>query len=83
MSLLSLPNELLCCICQHLLYSDDINALSQSFCLLYSSVNPLLSPPCAKQCRLDAIKYTLETGDHLLMERLGKAGIDVFNTLSD
>ena len=40
-------------------------------------------PPCAKQCQLDAIKYTLETGDHLLMERLGKAGIDVINTLSD
>ena len=78
MSLLSLPNELLGCICKYLVYSDDINALSQSCRLLYSTINPLLFPPRAKQCQLDAITYALETGDHLLMERLGKAGIDVF-----
>ena len=81
MSLLSLPNELLRCICQYLVYSDDINALSQSCHLLYLSVNPLLyPPPCAKRSQLDAIKYAIETEDHLLIERLGKAGIDVFST---
>lgn len=61
--------------------------MSPSQCLFYrcptnssvASVNPLLFPLCAKQCQLDAIKYAIETRDHLLTERLGKAGIDVFN----
>lgn len=78
MSLLSLPNELLGCICKYLVYSDNINALPQSCRLLYSSINPLLFAPRAKQCQLNEIKYVLDTGDHLLMERLGKSGECLF-----
>lgn len=54
-------------------------SLRAAICSIYLSVH-CYPPPCAKQSQLDAIKYAIETEDHLLIERLGKAGIDVFST---
>lgn len=75
MSLLSLPNELLIHVSQYLDYADDISAFSRTCHLLYSLVNPLF-PRYAKQHQVDAILYAMENGDHVLMEKLIKAGVE-------
>ena len=83
MSLQSLPNELLFRIAQYLEYADEVNACSQTCRLLHSLVNPLLFPRYAKQHQVDAVLYAMDNGDHVLMEKLIKAGVDLVTYMSE
>ncbi|KAK1142530.1 hypothetical protein N8T08_007504 [Aspergillus melleus] len=76
-SLVALPNEVLYQVANYLEYADDASALSRSCRFLYSLVNPTLIARYAKSHQKQAIRYALEIGDHILLQRLLEAGVEL------
>ena len=78
-----MSNELLIHLSLYFNYADEISAFSRTCRLLYSLVNPLIFPRYAKQHQVDAILYAMENGDHALMEKLIKAGVELVTYVSE
>ncbi|KAI9039970.1 ankyrin repeat domain-containing protein [Aspergillus affinis] len=74
LSLLGLPNEILYHVANFLEYADDASAFSRSCRFLYSLVNPTLMARYTKIHEDKAILYTMDKGDHTLMQQLIEAG---------
>ena len=76
-SLVALPNEILYQVANYLEYADDASALSRSCRFLYSLVSPTLIARYAKSHQKQVIRYALEIGDHILLQRFLEAGVEL------